>query len=530
MGSNWLGHPTARCSRWQRGRAAFTLWTRPRGDGRRLEARRRIPRSGLVQRRRYRRRRIWQSDPRMERENRQGSAIHQRRPVSDLPDRLSPDGKTLAAAKGDGVELWDLASGRGLPPLTIDQTGVTAVAWAPDGKRLATASRDLALVIADFESRKILHRHAAAPGAPVELMEFSPDGRNLAVGAGGTWVLDPLDLATSAHSEILCLGRRAWSPDGSRIALAQPQRIHVRSEFREGFVAFDVPGSVHRNFAWSSDGNRLAVGPQNCEVYLCDVPSQKIVGLKGETSANHCMAWSPDGKLLATGSQNTVRIWNADGKLVRTLEGGHTDIVTAVAWSHDGRVLASGAQDRIVRLWDVESGKPLPFEKKVVGPPHAWQLLFSPDDKHLVTCGQHAPATVWDVKTGKALGECAGTQLHISPDSKRLTAVSWHFAEFCQLDLDLGQILARANGPAIWFGDSSVAWAANTDLAAGRSEDGRGRDVYLWQPSTGKPLGTLRFLGDRVLRISPEDTTTALRRWRTTWSTSSNWRTAAKGR
>ena len=144
----------------------------------------------------------------------------------------------------------------------------------------------------------------------------------------------------------------------------RPQR-----RFREGFVAFDVPGSVHRNFAWSSDGNRLAVGPQNCEVYLCDVPSQKIVGLKGETSANHCMAWSPDGKLLATGSQNTVRIWNADGKLVRTLEGGHTDIVTAVAWSHDGRVLASGARDRIVRLWDVESGKPLPFEKKVVGPP-----------------------------------------------------------------------------------------------------------------------------------------------------------------
>ena len=53
---------------------------------------------------------------------------------------FSPDGKLLASAAIDGVQLWDLVTGQpvGLPRL-VGNLGVFGVAFSPDGKLLASA-------------------------------------------------------------------------------------------------------------------------------------------------------------------------------------------------------------------------------------------------------------------------------------------------------------------------------------------------------------------------------------------------------
>jgi WD40 repeat protein len=66
------------------------------------------------------------------------------------------------------------------------------------------------------------------------------------------------------------------------------------------------------------------------------------------------VAFSPDGKTIASGSFDyTVRLWNLNGELLKTLSG-HSSDVSSVAFSPDGKTIASGSDDNTVRLWNLD--------------------------------------------------------------------------------------------------------------------------------------------------------------------------------
>ena len=99
--------------------------------------------------------------------------------------RFSPDGERLATSASRTVRVWKAATGEEVLTLPSLEGLVTSIAFSPDGKRLAAASRDGSVKVWDAVTGVTcltLPGHTSA----VYGMTYSPDGRRLVTAAGGT--------------------------------------------------------------------------------------------------------------------------------------------------------------------------------------------------------------------------------------------------------------------------------------------------------------------------------------------------------
>lgn len=270
---------------------------------------------------------------------------------------FAPGGQRLASASNDRtIQIWDVGSQAPVALLRQDYPA-NAVYFAPDGRTLAAAGTDGAVHLWDLRTASAAGR-LAATGYPLFSVAYAPGGRRLAA-AGKDRSVHVWELPDGGHRSFEghtgTVNAIAFSPDGERLVSAGSDREIRLWDVTRGQEITRLPG--HKDailaLAFSADGRWLAAGDAGRTIRLWDMRTLTHVHtLTDAAQAVLALAFAPDASWLAAGSADgVVYLFEVQsGRLLQTLKG-HADYVQAVAASSDGVLLASGGRDRAVRLW-----------------------------------------------------------------------------------------------------------------------------------------------------------------------------------
>ncbi|MEG4797561.1 CHAT domain-containing protein, partial [Microcoleus sp. LAD1_D1] len=276
---------------------------------------------------------------------------------------FSPDGKTLASASRDKtIKVWNLQSQKPIATLPGHSDWVISVAFSPDGKTLASASYDGTIKLWNLQSQKPIATLAGHSEGVISVA-FSPDGKTLA-SASRDKTIKVWNLQSQKPIATLA-GHRDWiksvafSPDGKTLASASGDKTIKLWNLQSQKPIATLAGHSDsvESVAFSPDGKTLASASEDNTIKVWNLQSQKsIATLTGYREGVSSVAFSPDGKTLASASYGkTIKVWNLQSqKPIATLTG-HSDWIKSVAFSPDGKTLASASGDKTIKLWNLQS-------------------------------------------------------------------------------------------------------------------------------------------------------------------------------
>lgn len=321
-----------------------------------------------------------------------------------------PSGKTLAVGgMGWAVVEFDLETGKKrqeLWPVTGDAGGyLNGLAYSPDGVTVAVgahqANGPLGRVYRWDAATAAARPLVPIPGQAASDLAFSPDSRRLAVASRGYG-------AGCYHGG-----------EGFESQFQLPRQVNRTFVVDPADGRSLVPASGHSApasaLAFAADGAWLASAGYDATVRLWNMDqleTTRILALPYDekwlfNNAFASLAASPDGQwLAASAGTKEVRLWELAARGEPLLLPAASFSHNALAFSPDSRLLAIGAAEHALRLWSVASGKE---QAKLTGQADEVRAVaFSPDGKRLASGGKGVAVNFWDVATGSDAGSGAG--------------------------------------------------------------------------------------------------------------------------
>lgn len=275
---------------------------------------------------------------------------------------FSPDGTLIATTGDDGViHTWDAATGAAIEIYTdkdLPLAGIKSGAGVPSE-------------FWNFATEWKLVRTIGTPTADsvftdrVTALDFSPDGKTLAVGSG--------EPSRSGQIKLFDL-----STGEEKLAIKEPHSDTVNC------------------LAFSPDGKQLASCAADRFVKLWNLADGKLVrSFEGHTHHVLGVAWRPDGRVLvSSGADMVLKVWDArSGDQLRTVQNQFTKEVTSVSFVTDDLIVACGgdAKVRFINPTNGNNQRDFPGTSE-----YMYSVTASADGKTILAGGLDSVLRVWN--------------------------------------------------------------------------------------------------------------------------------------
>ena len=305
---------------------------------------------------------------------------------------------------------------------------ITDLALSPNGKILATASKDKIVKLWNIKHRRI--RNYSLLNPQINKAIFSPNGQII---ASNTWEDrvklwrpdgsflrtiegDSSVLSFSPDSQAIITGSRddiikLWTYKGQEVTWKNKIGSIASIELSPDSLTIATVGSDNTVRLWKRDGTVIRV-----------LNKYGIINRNG-VNRTPTVTFSPDSQILATfGDDNKVKLWKTDGTFIKTLSG-HDKSIKKVVFSNDSRLIATIGDDNFVNLWK-HDGTQIPLLRG--HPNQVTNVIFSSNSKMLASIdsanirGGNSQIKLWrsnGTQLGETIDEYGAKEVYFSPDN-----------------------------------------------------------------------------------------------------------------